>query len=111
MYGIYAYIDPPNHPNVGIYGIHGGVPQIPKKRLVQCSLRATQKKAACRRVVDKLRVLQDVVDQELLRRNCTKHIKDPKFLVKENKPLVEAISTTHEISETVSRRKSFQRTQ
>ena len=23
MYGIYAYIDPPNHPNVGIYGIHG----------------------------------------------------------------------------------------
>ena len=20
---IYAYIDPPNHPNVGIYGIHG----------------------------------------------------------------------------------------
>ena len=23
MYAIYAYIDPPNHPNVGIYGIHG----------------------------------------------------------------------------------------
>ena len=23
MYGIYAYIDPPNHPNVGIYSIHG----------------------------------------------------------------------------------------
>ena len=23
MYGLYAYIDPPNHPNVGIYGIHG----------------------------------------------------------------------------------------
>ena len=23
MYGIYAYINPPNHPNVGIYGIHG----------------------------------------------------------------------------------------
>ena len=23
MYGIYAYIDPPNHPNVGIYDIHG----------------------------------------------------------------------------------------
>ena len=23
MYGIYAYIDPPNHPNVGKYGIHG----------------------------------------------------------------------------------------
>ena len=20
---IYAYIDPPNHPNVGIYGLHG----------------------------------------------------------------------------------------
>ena len=23
MYAIYVYIDPPNHPNVGIYGIHG----------------------------------------------------------------------------------------
>ena len=23
MYAIYAYIDPPNHPNVGIYAIHG----------------------------------------------------------------------------------------
>ena len=23
MYAIYAYIDPPNHPNVGIYDIHG----------------------------------------------------------------------------------------
>ena len=23
MYAIYAYIDPPNHPNVGKYGIHG----------------------------------------------------------------------------------------
>ena len=23
MYAIYAYIDPPNHPNVSIYGIHG----------------------------------------------------------------------------------------
>ena len=23
MYAIYAYIDPSNHPNVGIYGIHG----------------------------------------------------------------------------------------
>ena len=23
MYAIYAYIDLPNHPNVGIYGIHG----------------------------------------------------------------------------------------
>ena len=23
MYGIYAYIDPSNHPNVDIYGIHG----------------------------------------------------------------------------------------
>ena len=23
MYAIYAYIDPQNHPNVGIYGIHG----------------------------------------------------------------------------------------
>ena len=23
MYGIYAYIEPPNHPNVGIHGIHG----------------------------------------------------------------------------------------
>ena len=23
MYGIYAYIDPQNHPNVGIYTIHG----------------------------------------------------------------------------------------
>ena len=23
MYSIYAYIDPPNHPNVGKYGIHG----------------------------------------------------------------------------------------
>ena len=23
MYAIYGYIDPPNHPNVGIYGIHG----------------------------------------------------------------------------------------
>ena len=23
MYAIYAYIDPPNHPNVGIYSIHG----------------------------------------------------------------------------------------
>ena len=23
MYVIYAYIDPPNHPNVGKYGIHG----------------------------------------------------------------------------------------
>ena len=23
MYGIYAYIDPQNHPNVGIYGMHG----------------------------------------------------------------------------------------
>ena len=23
MYEIYAYTDPPNHPNVGIYGIHG----------------------------------------------------------------------------------------
>ena len=23
MYGLYAYIDPPNHHNVGIYGIHG----------------------------------------------------------------------------------------
>ena len=23
MYAIYAYIDPPNYPNVGIYGIHG----------------------------------------------------------------------------------------
>ena len=22
MYAIYAYIDPPNHPNVGIYGIY-----------------------------------------------------------------------------------------
>ena len=28
MYGIYAYIDPSNHPNVDIYGIHGasGIP-------------------------------------------------------------------------------------
>ena len=23
MYAIYAYIDPPNHPNVGIYDIYG----------------------------------------------------------------------------------------
>ena len=23
MYAMYAYIDPSNHPNVGIYGIHG----------------------------------------------------------------------------------------
>ena len=23
MYAIYAYIDPPNHPNVGIHAIHG----------------------------------------------------------------------------------------
>ena len=23
MYAVYAYIDPPNHPNVGKYGIHG----------------------------------------------------------------------------------------
>ena len=23
MYAIYAYIDPPNHPNVGKYAIHG----------------------------------------------------------------------------------------
>ena len=23
MYAIYAYIDPQNHPNVGVYGIHG----------------------------------------------------------------------------------------
>ena len=23
MYAIYTYIDPSNHPNVGIYGIHG----------------------------------------------------------------------------------------
>ena len=31
MYAIYAYIDPPNHPNVGIYGIHGafGVLRVP----------------------------------------------------------------------------------
>ena len=23
MYAVYAYIDPSNHPSVGIYGIHG----------------------------------------------------------------------------------------
>ena len=35
MYGIYAYIDPPNHPNVGIYSIHGvyGIPSSQVKRV------------------------------------------------------------------------------
>ena len=40
-----AYIDPPNHPNVGIYGIHGGSWDIYLCRFAQCRstvLRATE---------------------------------------------------------------------
>ena len=35
MYGIHAYIDPPNHPNVGIYGIRGvfGIDDITRKTI------------------------------------------------------------------------------
>eukprot|EP00913_Durusdinium_trenchii_P009160 g8609.t1 len=56
----------------------GDVPASLADKILTISGNVEQKEAACRRVVDKLRVLQDVVDQELLRRNCTKHIKDPK---------------------------------
>ena len=34
MYAIYAYIDPPNHPNVGIYSIHGA-PGIGNEQQIQ----------------------------------------------------------------------------
>ena len=40
MYAIYAYIDPSNHPNVGIYGIHGvsGIYNTKQNRLEQLKL-------------------------------------------------------------------------
>ena len=46
MYAIYAYIDPPNHPNLGIYAIHGvsgiglGLPTCQRHPLSELSVRA-----------------------------------------------------------------------